>query len=414
MQSREEIKLKWLVRVRWAAMAAWAIIALCTGAFLSLDLPLTPLLVFLAITALSNVALLALPSLQRGALLRAAGVVLSIDIILLSGLLYCYGGYANPFSMMFLVYVTLAAFFLNGAWTWWSFALSSLGFVLLFFFHIPIAGMDAHHHSGGGDFSLHLHGMLFAFLIIGSLVSVFLTKMSDALEIQATQLALFEKRKGLEDNFISVATLAAGAAHELSTPIATMSLIADDMCRDLQSDTRWNGDVSLLSEQLARCTRILESMRGQSAEINREVITEISVSDLVSTIRAGFPEANIQFSFDEGVFTCFSRALIEALRSLVKNALQASGVAAIINFNIELSPEFVRFLIVDTGSGMTEDVAARVGEPFFTTKSPGNGLGLGVFLVRLFAQRIGGELTIDSAKLRGTSVTLTIPRRGAV
>jgi two-component system sensor histidine kinase RegB len=106
--------------------------------------------------------------------------------------------------------------------------------------------------------------------------------------------------------------------------------------------------------------------------------------------------------------------LIEALRSLVKNALQASGVAAIINFNIELSPEFVRFLIVDTGSGMTEDVAARVGEPFFTTKSPGNGLGLGVFLVRLFAQRIGGELAIDSVKLRGTSVTLTIPRRGAV
>jgi two-component system sensor histidine kinase RegB len=395
-------------------MAAWTIIALCTGTLLSLQLPLTPLLVFLVLTGLSNVALLILPALQRGGLLRAGGVVLSFDIVLLTGLLYCYGGYANPFSMMFLVYVTLAAFFLNGAWTWWSFALSSVGFVSLFFFHIPIAGMDVHHHSGGSDFSLHLHGMLFAFLIIGSLVSVFLTKMSDALDAQATQLTLFERRKGLEDNFISVATLAAGAAHELSTPIATLSLIAQDMYRDLKNDLRWHADVTLMSEQLTRCTRILESMRGQSAELTSEVLVEISASDLVSTVRAGFPEANIKFSFEDGVFTCFSRALVEALRSLVKNAIHASGEEGTIEFKVELLPDFVRFLVIDTGPGMSEEVAARVGEPFFTTKSPGHGLGLGVFLVRLFAQRIGGELLIDSAKLCGTAVTLTIPRRGTV
>jgi two-component system sensor histidine kinase RegB len=409
MPSKEEIKLRWLVRIRWGAVAAWSIL----GAVVSLSglvkaSPL-PLLVFLIFTSGSNLFLARMGA-ERVNFLRLGGAVLAFDIALLTGLLFCYGGYANPFSMMFLVYVTIAAFVLNSTWTWWSFGMSSLGFVSLFFYHIPLAGFEMHHHGGGGGFSLHLHGMLIAFLIIGALTSLFLTQMSREVEYQGEKIHQLQQRKGVEEKFLAIATLAAGAAHELSTPIGTLSLITEDLAQSLSNDTRFREDVLLMQSQISRCTRILERMRGEGTSATREELSTVVTNDIVAHIKDQFGEHQVLFDVEHGEVLTYSASLKEALSSLVKNGVQASRESGKVKVNIAYTPDALIIVVTDQGQGMEREELRRIGEPFYTTKSPGDGFGLGVFLVKMFAQRIGGELSINSTPGAGTEVTLTIPR----
>jgi two-component system sensor histidine kinase RegB len=312
--------------------------------------------------------------------------------------------------MMFLVYVTIAAFVLNSTWTWWSFGMSSLGFVSLFFYHIPLAGFEMHHHGGGGGFSLHLHGMLIAFLIIGALTSLFLTQMSRELEHQGEKIYQLQQRKGVEEKFIAIATLAAGAAHELSTPIGTLSLITEDFAESLKNDPRFFEDVSLMQSQITRCTTILERMRGEAISTTREDLSPVHTKDIVRYIAEQFGEDRVLVEAEPGEVVTYSESLKEALSSLIKNGVQASNeegrVEVIISFTID---EF-RVIVSDKGQGMDVEELRRIGEPFYTTKSPGDGFGLGVFLVRMFAQRVGGDFSIESTVGLGTKVTLLIPR----
>ncbi|HEY2518090.1 MAG TPA: ATP-binding protein, partial [Polyangiaceae bacterium] len=105
------------------------------------------------------------------------------------------------------------------------------------------------------------------------------------------------------------------------------------------------------------------------------------------------------------------RGLVQTLASLVKNGFEASGEGGRVELTIEAAGDRARFVVKDQGQGMTAEALAHVGEPFFTTKPPGAGMGLGVFLARAFADRLGGSLTFDSAESRGTRAVLELPLR---
>ena len=409
MPSKEEIKLRWLVRIRWGAVVAWSVIGTVVSITGVITTSPIPLLGFLALTTISNLFLSRVRT-ERESFLRLGGLVLAFDIALLMGLLFCYGGYANPFSMMFLVYVTIAAFVLNASWTWWSFGLSSLGFVALFFYHIPLAGFEMHHHGGGGGFSLHLHGMLIAFLIIGALTSLSLTQMSREVESQGEKINQLQQRKGVEEKFLAIATLAAGAAHELSTPIGTLSLITEDLALSLRNDPRFKEDVSLMQSQISRCTTILERMRGEGNSTSREKNSVVHTQDIVNHILRQFGEDRVLVETEQGEILTYPESFKEALSSLIKNGVQASSNGRRVHVNIRFTYDQLIITVADQGQGMDNEALRRIGEPFYTTKSPGDGFGLGVFLVKMFAQRVGGDLSIDSMPGVGTSVTLVIPR----
>jgi two-component system sensor histidine kinase RegB len=299
---------------------------------------------------------------------------------------------------MFLVYVTLAAFFLNARWTWWALALSSAGYSALFFIHRPLPGLEVHHHASGG-FSLHLHGMLLAFLVIGFLLSLFLTRMSRALDQQAQQIAALEKRRSLNENFISIATLAAGAAHELSTPIGTLTLIAEDMVRDLQHDPRWKTDVVLMKEQLERCGAILGGMRGRGVEVEAEPSAPIVIGDIVSLFKREFPSVSFTTSTADSHLVCPRSPLFDSLRSLVKNAVQASPQAVRCSF--DSLGDSIRLAIEDEGWGM--DAAT---------------LGLGLFSMRCLPLLPSGTRYLlvgfsGRSCLNGTSCVLLLGTMGS-
>lgn len=420
--AKESIQLWWLIKIRWAAIVSLLVIFI--GAAYVFDFPLASERVagVLSLGALSNFVLMARSATSDEPPRSLAGVSLLIDVLVLTGLLYMSGGYANPFSMMFLVYVTLAAFFLNAAWTWGVLGTSALCFTALFFFHVPLPQLGTHahhlHHGHGEAMSLHLHGMFVAFLVIGVITAAFVTRMNREISEQAKLIVDLERAEDDRRRLASLATLTAGAAHELSSPIGTLVLIGDDLARDLGENSRWSDDVTLMRQELERCRTILQRMRGQSSELAGEVPSRCIVSDIVRDVSSQFGKLGLSSSVDPIVgsssLVTLRDGLSSTLYNLIRNAFQASAHGESVHLSVALDSHEVAFSVVDRGRGMSEDVRRRAGEPFFTSKQPGEGMGLGLYLAKLFVAQVGGTLSIESRLGSGTRVDLRIPRVVAV
>jgi len=416
--AQESIELSWLIKIRWASIVSLLVIFLGAGYVFDFPLAWERVVGVLSLGALSNFVLMARSN-SAGAHPRVlAGFSLVLDVLVLTGLLYMSGGYANPFSMMFLVYVTLATFFLDETWTWGVLATSSVCFTALFFFHVPLPqlGMQMHHahHGHSEGMSLHLHGMFVAFLVIGVITSAFVTRMNREISEQARVISELEKAEDDRRRLASLATLTAGAAHELASPIGTLVLIGDDLAREMGSDPRWSDDVNLMRQELDRCRAILRRMRGQSSELVGEIPSECAVSDVMKEVSSQFDTSLIRCEVDPtvgaSVIVTLRNGLSSTLYNLIRNGVQACGQGEEVHISARLEGEMISFVVVDKGSGMTDEVCRRAGEPFFTSKQPGEGMGLGLYLAKLFAAQVGGTLLIESALGSGTSVNLRIPR----
>jgi two-component system sensor histidine kinase RegB len=420
-ESREAIQLRWLRRIRWVVLASLFAIFFGANYSLELELPTRTLYLVLGILGLSNVALVFVRNPGEEYYAMVARSALLVDVLGLAILLYFCGGYTNPFSMMFLAYVTLAAVVVDARWTWVVFAVSLCCFFALFFYHVPLPqlGMHGHHghHMHQEGFSLHLHGMLVAFVLIGVVIAFFVTRMSCEMAEQSAKIAELRRVEDERRRLASLATLTAGAAHELATPLATLSLIGEDLAERLGKDPAWKEDVEIMEQELRRCSGILQRMRGGGVELNGEAPRLFRLEDVLADLRGEFlhEKQEVQVAFEGTVPTntdmySLQQALASSLRALLRNAVQAcSGVGSVV-CRTEISDDEIAFSVQDSGPGMTEEVAERAGEPFFTSKEPGEGMGLGLYLTKLFARQVGGALSISSVAGKGTRVLLRIPR----
>ncbi|HEY6510284.1 MAG TPA: ATP-binding protein, partial [Vicinamibacterales bacterium] len=215
----------------------------------------------------------------------------------------------------------------------------------------------------------------------------------------------------------SLTTLAAGAAHELSTPLATIALAS----RELQHAADARGtvpdlaeDARLIRAEVDRCQAILDQMSGRAGGATADDPESIDPATLVAEIRARLSAdqlARLQVRLPAAaVPVLLPRAgLTQAVFSLVKNAFDATAEDKTTPVVIALEQERgrLRVTVADQGPGMSPETLGRIGEPFFTTKDPGRGLGLGLFLTRVFAERVGGGLTVTSNN--GTTACLELP-----
>jgi two-component system sensor histidine kinase RegB len=217
---------------------------------------------------------------------------------------------------------------------------------------------------------------------------------------------------------MSLATLTAGAAHELSTPLATIALAA----RELEHAAAQRGtvpdlaeDARLIRTEVDRCRSILDQMSGRAGGMVAGDPEPIELPSLAAGLRARLSaeeaaRLQVLVSPERPSPVILPRdGLSQAVLSLVRNAFDASRVnpASPVVVNVVRAADRLRVTVRDEGEGMPADVLKRAGEPFFTTKEPGRGLGLGLFLARVFAERLGGELAIESEK--GTTVRLELP-----
>lgn len=383
---------------------------LVAASVFDLDLPYAFLLALIGISALSNAALFFWARAREA---TVSGWVLVFDTVVLTGLLGFSGGAANPLSILYLLQVTLAALMLGARWTWSITALSGAAYGLLFVAAQPAEG----HH--GGMFAAHLQGMWLAFMAASCLLAYFVGGLSRAVRAQDAELERLRDEAEKNARLAALTTLAAGAAHELNTPLSTVAVVAKEIERQASqlpevAGGRLAGDARLIRAELERCRHILEQMGAHAAEQAREASELTRVDAFIEEVRGALDAGRARRLrvVREGVPDAVlapPKALHQIVLSLVDNAFDASPPDAEVVLSLTAAGREVHFSVSDRGTGMTAEVLARAVEPFFTTKSPGDGLGLGLFLVQSFADRLGGRLELDSAPGRGTSATLILP-----
>ena len=412
---RTEVSGLWVVRLRWGMLAAQVLIVLTAGRWTAASLPTTTLWVLVGVLAATNSVLAW--RLARGLPVTLAwcGGALAFDTLQLTALLYVTGGAANAFSVFYLVLVMVAAVALNSAWTWVISALGVTCYAVLFMLPPAVtvpAGHEAH------DFAAHLRAMWVALTLAAGLTAYVVTRLRAMVAERDRTLAAMRESAARQSRLASLTTLSAGAAHELATPLATIAVAAGELGRavlELPPDRAAPiaDDVRLIREEIGRCRAILDGMAAESGDTAGELPLEFTIdelaSDVVSFLR-GEDAGRVDMRVSGGAARVAlpRRALARAIVSLVRNAIDATPPPGTVQVTMTAADD-LRVRVQDPGSGMPPAVLERVGEPFFTTKAPGRGLGLGLFLVQNLAANLGGRLSLESEVGEGTIATLILP-----
>jgi len=408
------INLGWLLRLRWGSCIGQAATILLVDWWFDLSLPIGALFTILAVAMGTNCV--ATGWLRRSSTVPewVLGLVLAIDIVILTALLYFSGGSFNPFNSLYLVYIALAAVVLSARWTWALVALSAGCFGVLFVEELLPSGED--HLSHASLMQIHLQGMWVAFGVAAVFIVYFVHRIRNAVAERDHELAAIRERTARSERLASLVTLAAGAAHELATPLGTIAIVARELEETLGrgvSSGAAAADARVIREQVARCREILQQMSTHAGQSSGEAPQTVPLTELLHNAAAGAraPErVSIHIADDEQprVVTGPREALVKALRGLIDNAQQASPSDAIVAVAVPSDPP-TRIEVRDEGSGMAADVLERACEPFFTTKEPGEGMGLGLFLTNTLMEELGGSLEIESSPNDGTCATLVLP-----
>ncbi|HSY21103.1 MAG TPA: HAMP domain-containing sensor histidine kinase [Polyangiaceae bacterium] len=407
------VLLAWLTRLRWGSFAAQGVTVLIGVVALNSPFPPAALLV-LGITLVSNLGLWALVSKRRDLEPGGVGAILAADAVALTVLLFLCGGPSNPFSCVYLVYVTLAALTLGARWAAVLVGVSSLGYAILFLVGDDMAGM-AHMHHGSSVFSAHLQAMWVAFTVTAALIAYLVSRMARELHARDRALAQAQRLAARSEKLASLSALAAGAAHELGSPLGTIAVASKELALILGKHPELAAlaeDAHLIRAEVDRCQRIVQEMSGRSGEPMGEVPEPIALDTLLGEVcqRSGALGLPVHVGSDvpQSVIVPV-RGLVQSLECLVRNALDSGGERTAVCLRVDRDAQAVRFEVIDRGAGLSPDALARVGEPFFTTKAPGNGMGLGLFLASAFAQRWQGRLWLDSQPGQGTRAVLEVP-----
>jgi len=530
----------WLSRLRWAALVG-QFVAIGAAAFWpGLIVPVVPLCGVVALQALLNLALLPRLGARRGAVWIAA--TFAVDVLALSALLALSGGPHNPFSFIYLVHISLAAMVLPARLTWLLVALAVACSASLFVIPTvpvfaepnraaavgrgtPAAGLrrspldpppqvdapllgkddvDASRH-GGHDHApstsshaghtafmkLHLQGMWVAFAIAAGFIVFFVMRIRAVLSLREAELARARVQAARAEKVTSLATLAAGAAHELATPLGTIATVAREMQRSLHASLQTEDtlsfharkelheDARLVRSEVEDCRGILEQMSVRAGAGRAESVPEsLAIEDVLAEVLKQLRETcgrrvamEIEGVASRALIQAPRQALVRALKNLVTNGLEASRaerVDARVSPDKELATKTnaktdanknttvaemgaktaprggaqaagslsgqttrdaadvvitvlaakadsgraadqLTVRIADRGCGISEADLARIGEPFFTKKAPGGGMGLGLFVAQAVVEQLGGQFSIDSKVGVGTTVQLTLP-----
>ena len=353
---------------------------------------------------------------------------LLIDIGVLSGLLYFTGGSTNPFVTLYLLPLSIAAAILPAAYTWAVAATTLLCYTLLMFIHLPLpqgpgsfallatlfpGGLTGEHDAHGlhADFNLHVLGMWFNFALSAVLIAWFVARMARSLRERDRRLAAAREAALRNEQLAALGTLAAGAAHELGTPLSTIAVLATELEREHGHDSALADDLRLLRAQTERCKVILTSLSAR-AEAATSIPCEDYLRKLIEQWQLLRPQIEISTHFigsQSAQALTVERTLDQALLNLLNNAADVSPQG--IEVEGRWDEACLTLEIRDRGPGISTEVAAQAGTAFFTTNSPSGGLGIGLFLANATIERFGGTVKLFNREGGGACVRVTLPLR---
>ena len=409
---RGRVSLRTLILIRWTAIIGQAVTLLIVHFALGFVLPLEIALAVVGVSALINIA----NSFQRPGMVRLgdrdAMMYLAYDVVQLSALLYLTGGLQNPFALLLLAPVTVGASILsrNSTTVLASVAVGAIS--MLAIWHLPLPWDED---------LLQLPALFIAAVWLAlTLSTVFIAaytfsvteegrRMSDALA--ATQLALAR-----EQRVSAVGALAAAAAHELGSPLATIAVIAKELARDLPPGSPYAEDAQLLLSQTARCRTILAELAHQREADGGAPYARLPVSVLVEAAAEPYRRKTIELAyrtegpFDDQPAIARSPEIIHGLGNIIQNAVQFARNR--VEVTTAWDKNGIEVEVTDDGPGFPALVLSRLGEPYLSGRGDeAEHMGLGIFIADTLLRRTGAVLAFTNAPEGGAVVRVTWRRR---
>lgn len=447
----------WLLRLRSFATVGQLITIILAGPLTSTPLPLVPLLLFVALTACTNFAygwwLLRLnqrPATDESTVvpLRVAFGLMAIDLMTLTGMLYFSGGADNPFCVFYFVNLAVGGVMLEPTAAWTLTGLAVLGYVFLLVHSWPVRGLSVQTIDPPlillGDLCMRDLASLVAFIACATVITFYVTRTSRQLRDRNEDLRKSQSDRADALRLEALTTLAAGAAHELATPLTAIDVACRELTRHLdtvEKPSSIDDDLRLIDGQLLMCRQILARMRSAAGDAVADRWNRTTLGELIDTTLEGIRDphrveilepyepwtpllelsdgVNVEAddvaigddtpAWERQPLWLPEEAVAQAIRNLLHNALDASDGDEAVTLQVACDGTELSLVVVDRGHGMSPDVLDRAGDPFFTTKEPGRGIGLGLFLTRNVITRLGGNLRFKSVPGVGTTATVVLP-----
>jgi two-component system sensor histidine kinase RegB len=353
-------------------------------------------------------------------------IQLSVDVLAITAILYFTGGATNPIAWFFLLPLMIAATVLPQSFTWYMVIFTSGCYTILMGFYEPLPEFhsqtlqsDAAHimHPVTENHGLELHafGMWFGFVLSAVLVAYFVVEMANTLREQERRLAEVREQTLRNERVVALGTLAAGAAHEMGTPLGTMAILI----REIESECECTDNpemlekMHILREQVARCKKALSVMSASAGEIRAEAGHVMSLAGYLDRTVKDWRRQRANAKLDyrcsgpkpvPGILA--EQTLTHALVNILNNAADVSPQG--IELSAQWSHERVVMRIMDNGPGIAPGVSELLGKaPVSSSKE--QGLGVGLFLAFATIERLGGFIEMAPRPQGGTCTTIVLP-----
>lgn len=399
-----------LVQLRWIAVAGQIVTIAVVQWGLGIDLPLANLMTVPLLLALANVASHGVMRRRRSFTNVEMFAVVLLDVAALAWQLYHSGGARNPFAFLFLLQIVIGAVLLDPRWSWVVAAVAGLFMLFLTFRYQPLA-LPSHYQ--GDMLHLYLPGSLICFFLMAILLMFFVVRLDRNRRESDAALAALRQQAAEEDHIVRMGLLASGAAHELGTPLSSLSVILGDWVHmpEIASNPDLAEDVHDIQTELQRCKTIVSGILMSAGEIRGERPTVTTMREFLDQIaeewRRRMPgELRFENLFGEDLAIVSDPALKQVIGNVVDNAVEVSP--ARVEMTASRAGQALVLDIRDHGPGFTPEMLQGFGRPYASTKGRAGG-GLGLFLVVNVMRKLGGRADVANLPDGGASVRLTIP-----
>jgi two-component system sensor histidine kinase RegB len=336
---------------------------------------------------------------------------LLLDVLGWTALMYFTGGANNPFVSYYIVPLVIAAAVLPWRHTWLVAGASLLAYSLLLYYYVPFPLFSPHAAMGHGDgASVHILGMWFNFLFSACLITYFVVRMAAVLR-QQEALAVNQREDRLRnDQIMAVASLAAGTAHELGTPLATMTVLVDEMLQDEGLTEQARQDCALLRDQLRQCKATLTGLSHTAELSSVEQTQRLAIGDFarMALERWAVRRPGVTCGFNcpgPGPAISLDLTMGQAVENLLNNAADAGSER--VEVSVEWDEREAHIRIRDWGPGIPTELLEHIGKPIIHAGK--SGLGIGLMLSQATVERYGGNIELRNLPQGGTLATLTLP-----